>query len=275
MSTALRIVDDLSERVDPAFRCAGVEVRLTGASGPKTVLAGLDLSIARGEFVCIVGGSGTGKTTLLRALGGFVQPTEGVIFYEGNKTSGPPPGVVTVFQDYANALLPWRTVRRNVALPIEDSMSRQQAAERIEQVLRLVGLDKVGDEYPSRLSGGMQQRLQIARALALRPRVLLMDEPFGALDAMTKAHLQDQLLDIKRQTETTVVFITHDVDEAVYLGDRVLVAAGSPGRIAADITISLPRPRDQIRTKELSQFLQARHQVFEALTRKESSDGGV
>ncbi|WP_245178390.1 ABC transporter ATP-binding protein [Cupriavidus sp. AcVe19-1a] len=247
------------------FRCEAAEIRLTAATGDKVVLQGIDLDIGRQEFLCMVGGSGTGKTTLLRALGGFCAPTRGAVLYEGRPFDGPPEGVVTVFQDYGNALLPWRTVRGNVALGIEASVSGAEREARIDAALALVGLKPAESEYPAKLSGGMQQRLQIARALALQPRVLLMDEPFGALDAMTKSRLQDELRNIQASTGATIVFITHDVDEAVYLADRVVLLAGSPGCIVSEIRPDLPAVRNQIATKEMPAYLHARHTLLERL----------
>lgn len=249
----------------PVFSCERAEVRLASATGDKVILHGIDLQVGRQEFLCLVGGSGTGKTTLLRALGGFCAPTSGTVLYEGKAFRSPPEGVVTVFQDYGNALLPWRTVRANVALGIEEKISGAELVERIDTALALVGLKKADMEYPAKLSGGMQQRLQIARALALQPKVLLMDEPFGALDAMTKAKLQDELRNIQASTGATIVFITHDVDEAIYLGDRVVLLAGSPGTIASEIRPILPALRDQISTKEMPEYLHARHELLERL----------
>jgi NitT/TauT family transport system ATP-binding protein len=247
------------------FRCENAGVCLASAAGQKLILQGIDLEVAKGEFLCLVGGSGTGKTTLLRTLGGFNTPTSGKVLYEGKAFASPPEGVVTVFQDYGNALLPWRTVRANVALGIEKILSGGELKQRIDAALALVGLKKAEDEYPAKLSGGMQQRLQIARALAMQPKVLLMDEPFGALDAMTKAKLQDELRNIQASTGATVVFITHDVDEAVYLADRVVLLAGTPGTIATEIRPRLPQTRDQISTKELPEYLKARHELLECL----------
>jgi len=249
----------------PVFSCERAEVKLASAIGDKTILQGIDLQVGRQEFLCLVGGSGTGKTTLLRALGGFCAPTSGAVLYEGKAFRSPPEGVVTVFQDYGNALLPWRTVRTNVALGIEETISGAELDRRIDTALALVGLQKAEREYPAKLSGGMQQRLQIARALALQPKVLLMDEPFGALDAMTKAKLQDELRNIQASTGATIVFITHDVDEAIYLGDRVVLLAGSPGMIASEIRPTLPARRDQISTKEMPEYLHARHELLERL----------
>jgi NitT/TauT family transport system ATP-binding protein len=170
-----------------------------------------------------------------------------------------------VFQDYATALLPWRTVAHNVGLPLEGRTSKAERRERVDRALRIVGLAECAAEYPWRLSGGMQQRVQIARALVVEPRVLLMDEPFGALDAITKGSLHDQLMDVQTATGQTIVFITHDVDEAVYLSDRVMVIHGSPGSIVHEVTTKLPRPRDQIATRDLTRFHEVRHELAEVL----------
>ena len=249
----------------PSLECRDLHVRLTGSSGAVDILKGVDLTIAPGEFVSVLGASGTGKTTLLRVLGGLTPSSGGEVRSGGRVVDGPPDGVVTVFQDYTNSLLPWRTVRRNVALGIEDQLSRSECAERVDEVLDMVSLSASAGEYPSRLSGGMQQRVQIARALAMRPSVLLMDEPFGALDAMTKASLQDQLQNVQTLTGTTVVFVTHDVEEAVYLSDRVVVLSGRPASVGLELDIPLGRPREQIATKETPEYLDLRHQVYAAL----------
>jgi NitT/TauT family transport system ATP-binding protein len=170
-----------------------------------------------------------------------------------------------VFQDYSHALLQWRTVARNVAFGIERNFSAQETQRRVQDALRLVGLTRNAEDHPWQLSGGMQQRVQIARALAMRPAVLLMDEPFAALDAMTKASLQDELLRVREETSSSIVFITHDIDEAVYLGDRIAVLIGSPGRIAQTFEIALPKPRDQILTRQSEQFLHHRYAVHQAI----------
>jgi NitT/TauT family transport system ATP-binding protein len=172
---------------------------------------------------------------------------------------------VIVFQDYGNALLQWRTVAGNVAFGIERNLTRAECADRVNDALSLVGLLQRADDYPWQLSGGMQQRVQIARALALRPAVMLMDEPFAALDAMTKAGLQDELLRLRDRTRTSFVFITHDIEEAIYLGDRVAVLHGSPGRIDEVIAIELPNPRDQIMTRQLPEFLNYRYRLHKAI----------
>jgi NitT/TauT family transport system ATP-binding protein len=206
-----------------------------------------------------------GKTTLLRALGGLVTATRGTVVFDGDAVRGPPAGVVMVFQDYGNALLPWRTVGRNTALGLEGHVGRDERRRRVAEALQLVGLQDRGRESPARLSGGMAQRVQIARALALAPTMLLMDEPFGALDAITKGSLQDVLLSVQRHTDATVVFITHDLDEAIYLSDRVMVLGGRPGTITFCADTGLPRPRDQLATRELPRYLEIRQLLARAL----------
>jgi NitT/TauT family transport system ATP-binding protein len=187
------------------------------------------------------------------------------VLLDGAPVTEPTGDAVTVFQDYASALLPWRTVARNVALPLEGKLPKAQRARRVAAALEMVELGGRAEDYPWRLSGGMQQRVQIARALVLEPRVLLMDEPFGALDAITKASLQDQLLRVQADTGATVIFITHDVEEAVYLADRVMVIHGSPGRLVHETATDLPRPRDQLATRDRPRYHEVRHELGEAL----------
>ncbi len=248
-----------------AYSLREVGVTLTTTDGPLTVLDGVNLSVGEGQVVSIVGRSGTGKTTLLRVLGGLLRPSVGEIEVSGRKVNAPPEEVVTVFQDYAAALLPWRSVARNVGLPLERRLSRGERSKRVQEALAMVGLDKRARDFPWRLSGGMQQRVQIARALSVQPRILLMDEPFGALDAMTKAELQDELLRLQRTTGATIIIITHDLEEAIYLSDSVYLIAGAPGRIALQIETGLPRERDQISTREDPRYLEVRHQLHAAL----------
>ena len=240
------------------------EVGAPGAA--RTVLDDVSFHVAKGEFVSIMGRSGVGKTTLLRVLAGLQHSAPGsVVEFEGRKVDGPPDGVSLVFQNYTSALLPWRTIAANVALPLEAALSRAERNDRVEATLEMVGLaDRAGDR-PPQLSGGMQQRVQLARALASQPAALLMDEPFGALDALTKSDNEDELLALAATTDTTVVFVTHDIDEAVYLSDRVLVLGGEPAQVAADIPVNCPRPRTQISTRESPEFLAARSRVHEVI----------
>ena len=254
-----------------AYRVDGVGVELMSAEGPRQILRDISFSVAVGEIVGVVGRSGTGKTTLLRVLGGLLPATTGSVQLDGEPIKGPPRTVVTVFQDYGTALLPWRTVARNVGLGLERDVPKAERQRRVADALHMVGLDGRESDHPWRLSGGMQQRVQIARALALEPRVLLMDEPFGALDAITKATLQDELLRVHQQTAATMIFITHDIEEAIYLSDRVFVIAGSPGALTLQETTGLPRPRHQIETRELPRYLAVRHQLGEALRVEDGS----
>jgi len=253
------------------YRVAGLGVRLAAPGGSREVLHDVTFEVACGEIVGVVGRSGTGKTTLLRALAGLLVADSGAVTLHGAAVREPPPDVAMVFQDYQNALLPWRTVARNVAIGLEQRTSRNERREKVAWALEQVGLADRGADHPWRLSGGMAQRVQIARALASDATVLLMDEPFGALDAMTKATLQDVLLDVQARTGATVVFVTHDLDEAIHLSDRVLVITGSPGTISTTVPTRLPRPRDQLDTRALPRFLELRNLLGQAL--RESVDG--
>jgi NitT/TauT family transport system ATP-binding protein len=238
--------------------------------GGREILSPVDLSIRRGEFVCVIGPSGCGKTTLLRAAAGFVAPSSGSVHRQGRAITGPSREVAFVFQDYGRALLPWRTVQANVSLALE--AARVPVADRparIARVLQTVGLGAHADKFPAQLSGGMQQRVQIARCLAQQPDVMLMDEPFGALDAMTRETLQDELARLVREEGLTVMFVTHDLEEALYLGDRVIALRSNPTAalpsLAALIEVPLPQPRDQLSTKEHPEFLRLRRELYHYL----------
>jgi NitT/TauT family transport system ATP-binding protein len=262
--------DDRKPEAAPAaagnvYECDAVSLELFPHGEPRLIIDRLSLNVRAGEFLTVVGSSGTGKSTLLRLLGGLVPASSGTIRFRGSIVSGAPSDVVVVFQDYSNALLQWRSVARNVALGIEGKLDRTEIEARVRQALQMVGLEKNASDHPWQLSGGMQQRVQIARALALKPQVMLMDEPFGALDAMTKATLQDEVLKVHGQTGTSFVFITHDIEEAVYLGDRAVVLAGPPGRVYKTVEIALPRPRDQIRTRQSPEFLHYRAEIHAAV----------
>lgn len=232
--------------------------------GGKTIIENLDLQVRPGEFLCIVGASGCGKTTALRLAAGLYRPTSGAVTFDGEPITEPRREVAIVFQDYGKALLPWRTAAGNISLALEAShVPARERGARIEALLRKVGLPGHADKYPTEMSGGMQQRLQIARCLAQEPTTLLMDEPFGALDAMTRQGLQDEVLSLTQASQTTVIFVTHDLDEAIYLGDRVIGLLPHPGRIGIELDVDLPRPRDQLATREHPEFLRLRRQLFD------------
>ena len=234
------------------------------AFSDRKILEQIDLEIARGEIVCLVGPSGCGKTTALRIATGLLAPTAGSVTFDGAPVLGPRRDVAIVFQDYGKALLPWRTAAGNISLALEAAATPRGArAGRIEALLRKVGLPHHADKYPSQMSGGMQQRLQIARCLAQEPAALMMDEPFGALDAMTRQELQDEMLEIATTTGATILFVTHDLEEAIYVGDRVIGLLPQPGRIGIELKIGLPRPRDQIATREDGEFLRLRRELYD------------
>jgi NitT/TauT family transport system ATP-binding protein len=251
------------------FSLEQVALSLPVLSGRREILRDITFSVYEGEVLAIVGASGTGKTSLLRVLAGLTPHTRGSVKFRGTPIEGAQDGVAIVFQDYTNALLQWRTVASNVALGIERTCHAGERIHRIEQTLTLVNLQRHAQDYPWQLSGGMQQRVQIARALALKPSVLLMDEPFAALDAMTKASLQDELLRLRDETMASIVFITHDIEEAVYIGNRVALLRGIPATVARIFDVDLPFPRHQIATRELPSFLELRHKIHDAISGQE------
>lgn len=238
--------------------------------GGRTILEDLSLDLQQGEIVCIVGPSGSGKTTLLRLIAGLLKPTSGKVLFDGAELRKPRRDIAVVFQDYGKALLPWRTASGNIELAMEAmKMPRAERGPRIRELLQMTGLGHSAENFPGEMSGGMQQRLQIARCLAQNPRVLLMDEPFGALDAMTRQALQDEMLKIVRDTGATVFFVTHDLEEAIYLGDRVVGLQANPGRVGEIWDVNLPRPRDQLSTREEPEFLHLRRELFEFIEKAE------
>jgi NitT/TauT family transport system ATP-binding protein len=235
--------------------------------GGRTIVDGINLDVASGEFVCIIGPSGCGKTTLLRLASGLALPTSGQVSVGGRTVSGPDRSTAVVFQDYTRALLPWRDATGNVALALEGTgIAKPEARAGIADLLKRVGLSGHEDKYPQQLSGGMQQRLQIARCLAQDPSVLLMDEPFGALDALTRQGLQDEILRLVAERKTTVIFITHDLEEAIYLGDRVVLLHANPGRIARMVEVTIPKPRDQLATREHPEFVRLRRELYDLVS---------
>jgi NitT/TauT family transport system ATP-binding protein len=241
------------------------------AFGEHLVLGKLSFAVRRGEIVCVVGPSGCGKTTALRVASGLIRPTRGDVAFAGAPIRGPRRDVAIVFQDYSKALLPWRTAAGNVSLALEAiGTPRAERPDRIAALLKRVGLAAFADKHPSQMSGGMQQRLQIARCLAQEPAALMMDEPFGALDAMTRQTLQDEMLEIAQSTGATIFFVTHDLEEAIYLGDRVIGLMPHPGRVGVELEIDLPRPRNQVATRESPAFLKLRHRLYDFIYASES-----
>ena len=227
-----------------------------------TALDSVSFEVRTGELVSIVGPSGSGKTTLLRLLAGLIVPTSGLIEVDGRKVTGVPAELAMVFQDYGRSLFPWLTVGANIRFPLTRlRLGKSEVNHRIQESLKAVGLAGAESKSPWQLSGGMQQRVAIARALAYQPSLLLMDEPFASVDAQTRSDLQDLVLSVRREFEITIGFVTHDIDESVYLADRIVVLSSPPTRVAAEFIVDLPRDRDQISTRELDNFVSLRGEV--------------
>lgn len=226
----------------------------------------LTFNVGQGELVCIVGPSGCGKTTLLKCMCGLLHPSSGSVRLDGKPVNGPPKHMAVVFQEYGRSLFPWMRVRENVDLPLKTHRVEKSRRRRlVDNALEEVGLSDFGQSYPWQLSGGMQQRVAIARAIAYQPDVLLMDEPFAAVDAQTRADLEDLIRRIWRTQGLTVVFVTHDIDESVYLGERVLTLSGSPTVVQEDVHVDLPSTRDQLTTRASDQFNALRSRVYEQI----------
>ncbi|MBQ1092741.1 ABC transporter ATP-binding protein [Streptomyces sp. B93] len=226
----------------------------------------LTFTVAAGELACLVGPSGCGKTTLLKCVGGLLDPTGGEVLLAGRTVAGPPPGMAIVFQEYGRSLFPWMRVGENVELPLKQKrLSRARRRELVGDALESVGLAEAAGAYPWQLSGGMQQRVAIARALAYEPDVLLMDEPFAAVDAQTRAELEDLVRGLWRERGMTILFVTHDIDEAVYLGERVIVLSASPTVVREQLKVDLPLERDQLHTRVAPRFAELRTQVYEQI----------
>jgi NitT/TauT family transport system ATP-binding protein len=229
------------------------------------VLDSLSFSLEEGSFVSLVGPSGCGKTTILRCVSGLQKPTSGNIFVMGNQVLAPSDGMTLVFQEYNKSLYPWRSVIKNIMLPIEGKMPKYKCRAQALRLLEEVGLKGFENYYPWELSGGMQQRVAIARALAPNPKILLMDEPFASVDAQTRAALEDQLLKIWQELRLTILFVTHDIDEAVYLSQKVIVLGNRPTKVIESINIDIPYPRNQISTRSNSSFIDRRNQILERI----------
>jgi NitT/TauT family transport system ATP-binding protein len=241
---------------------------LSKSYGGMVAIARLDFTVEAGEFVCIVGPSGCGKTTLLKCVAGLLAPSGGRVLLHGQEVLGPPRQMALVFQDYSRSLLPWMSVQANVALPLHRrNLTADEQRTLVGDALASVGLEGFERHYPWQLSGGMQQRVAMARALAYQPEILLMDEPFASVDAQTRSDLEDLLLAVWRRLRITVLFVTHDIDESVYMADRVVVLGPRPTAVDEILTVGLPRPRDQVTTKELPEFAHLRAHIYTAIKR--------
>jgi NitT/TauT family transport system ATP-binding protein len=245
----------------------------TYGSGENATQAIGDISfeVNPGEFVCIVGPSGCGKTTLLKTMSGLLPATSGTVELEGQRVIGPPERMALVFQDYSRSLFPWMTVAANVDFPLRRKpVSKRERQQAVHEALESVALGGFEGKYPWQLSGGMQQRVAIARGLAYRPEILLMDEPFASVDAQTRADLEDLVLRIRHDYHVTVLFVTHDIDESVYMADRVVILSPRPTVVRETLDVPLPRPRDQVTTKELPEFAHLRAHIYLAIKRPEA-----
>jgi len=253
----------------------GITKRFVTRDSELIAVQSIDLSVRAGEFLAIVGPSGCGKSTLLQIIAGLIAPTAGQVLLGNQDVTGQPAHMVYLFQQYAKSLLPWQTVEENVKFSFSHRMNLSRAATRARcrEYLDMVGLAGFYDHYPWQLSGGMQQRVAIARALAAEPRVLLLDEPFSSIDALTRLELHALLLDLWMQKRFTAVLVTHDVDEAVFLADRIAVLSRRPGEIVDILETGMPRPRNPLETHEDPRFLAVRHKLLAyLLTKPEAAD---
>ncbi|WP_267278177.1 ABC transporter ATP-binding protein [Arthrobacter sp. CDRTa11] len=250
----------------PMLSVRGLKKVYKTDGGDVEAVRNLTFDLRPGELACLVGPSGSGKTTLLKCISGLMAPTEGEVLLNGTRVSGPPKKMAVVFQEYGRSLFPWMRVRQNVELPLKNQRVPKAERDRIvDEALEAVGLAHVPQSYPWQLSGGMQQRVAIARAVAYQPEVLLMDEPFAAVDAQTRADLEDLIRSVWKKLGVTILFVTHDIDESVYLGERVIILSSSPTVIQEDIVINLPQERDQLNTRALPRFTELRHHVYEQI----------
>ncbi|MFC7788577.1 ABC transporter ATP-binding protein [Microbacterium sp. MAHUQ-60] len=273
---AIDMNDTPSTGDDVLLRVENLSKTYNGRAGAVEAVRSLTFDLHQGEFACLVGPSGSGKTTLLKMISGLLEPTGGTVVLDGKRVRGPAKGLAVVFQEYARSLFPWMSVEANVELPLKVAgVPRVERRARVLDALNAVSLGHAMRSYPWQLSGGMQQRVAIARAVASRPTVLLMDEPFAAVDAQTRGELEDLVRKVWREHNMTILFITHDIDESVYLGSRVLVLSSSPTIIQNDIAVDLPDERDQIGTRSLPRFAELRTQVYEEVQFAKTNAGGA
>ncbi|HEU0103842.1 MAG TPA: ABC transporter ATP-binding protein [Mycobacteriales bacterium] len=252
----------------------GLNKTYEGHGRTVEALRDLTFTVGEGELVCLVGPSGCGKTTLLKCIAGLMSPTRGEVSLSGRTVDGPPPGMAVVFQEYGRSLFPWMRVRDNVDLPLRHKkLAKAERRRLVDESLEAVGLADAHDAYPWQLSGGMQQRVAIARAVASQPQVLLMDEPFAAVDAQTRADLEDLVRDLWHRLGVTILFVTHDIDEAVYLGERVLMLSSSPTVVREDLAIDLPDARDQLSTRSSPRFAELRARVYSQIQHAKNPTG--
>ncbi len=254
---------DTSTQASPMLAIRRLRKVYEGAGRTVEAIRDVTFDLKEGELVCIVGPSGAGKTTLLRCIAGLLKPTSGQVRLAGREVDGPTPGMAVVFQEYGRSLFPWMRVWQNVELPLKEKGEPVSVRRRlVQESLEAVGLKDVGNAYPWQLSGGMQQRVAIARAIAFEPKVLLMDEPFASVDAQTRSELEDLVRTIWARLGVTIVFITHDIDESVYLGDRVIVLSASPTTVMEEIQIDLGTSRNQLETRANPRFGQLRSKIY-------------
>lgn len=257
-----------------SLRLSGVRKEFNSAGQRTLALSSIDLTLGSGEFLAVVGPSGGGKSSLLQIAAGLMTADSGEVMLDGVPVTAPPRELIYVFQQYTKSLFPWRSVRANVEFALEGrrDLTRHDRHKRAMQFLELVDLTAFANHYPWQLSGGMQQRVAIARALTAEPRILLMDEPFSALDALTRYDLQNLLLKLWANQKLSILFVTHDVDEAIYLADRVAVLTNRPSVIEQIVEVGLARPRDPITTRESPRFLQLRQELLSKLMKRQHAD---
>jgi NitT/TauT family transport system ATP-binding protein len=250
----------------PMLSVQGLKKVYQVGDGEVEAVRDLTFDVAEGELVCLVGPSGAGKTTLLKCIAGLLAPTDGVVQLAGKTVTEPPKAMAVVFQEYGRSLFPWMTVRDNVELPLKNQrVPKAEREQLVNDALAAVELSHVPKSYPWQLSGGMQQRVAIARAVAYQPKVMLMDEPFAAVDAQTRADLEDLIRSIWSKLGVTILFVTHDIDESVYLGERVIMLSNSPTVVQDDLKIDLPEQRDQLETRSSPRFTELRSKVYEQI----------